>query len=233
MARDFNGSTDRLDWANISNTVSALTISSWVYVDTIGQLRYVFASHNSANTGFAEIFGFGYVDSTHISLFMNAQGATALQRGSDTFNPSTIAGAWHHILMTWDGGTTATNAHLYLDGTELAYTTPINGATLTAGTGVWSLGGRIYDDNRNFDGKIAEFGVWNRVLSAGEIAALAAGATPGAYSTNLLHYYSALTDTTTAEIGGAAATADGTSYSSAHPTITRLSPHFRRLLQGV
>ena len=88
-------------------------------------------------------------------------------------------------------------------------------------TGSWSLGGRIYDDTRNLDGKIAEVAVWNSVLSSAAITALAGGAEPqSCYPTNLLYYYSADTDTTTAEVGGAAVTVDGTTYSAAHPTIT-------------
>ena len=29
MAREFNGATDRIDYANVANTVSALTVSAW------------------------------------------------------------------------------------------------------------------------------------------------------------------------------------------------------------
>jgi hypothetical protein len=231
MSRDFNGTTDRLDWSSIANTAgSAITVSVWVYLDAYaaaGVTNYIWSSHRSGDTSFGTVFA--YDASGYFQFFRN--GTTLLTRVSEQ---AVGTGEWVHLLVTHDGVmTTYASVHLYRNGTESTYAAPNNGAGEYAATGSWSLGGRIYDNNRNVNGRIAEVGVWNAALASGPIAALAGGATPGAYATNLLYYYSGYTDTTTAEIGGAVATADGSSYSSAHPTMTRLNPNFRRLLQGV
>ena len=231
MARDFNGTTDRLDWSSIANlTGSAITISAWVYMDAYTNISWVFHAHNSTDNGIGMIL---YIQTDGAFVFYRAASTTALFRNGKS---AVGTGSWVHLLITHDGTLTDyTKINLYKDGSldNLGVGGGANGAgTETQATGKWSLGGRIYDDNRNLNGRIAEVAVWDRVLAAAEIAALAAGGIPGAYPTNLKYYYSAYTDTTTAETGGAAATADGTSYSSAHPTMIRAAPFFRRLLAG-
>lgn len=228
MARDFNGSTDRLDWSSLGNlTGSALTISAWVYIDTYPggatSTEYIFCTHQSGDAAFALAFVMYGVNGA-MEFFRN--GTTLIIRTtSATLVPT---GAWTHVLVTHDGTMADyTKVKIYIGGTEATYTgTNQNGASEVTGTGSWSLGGRIYDDARNIDGKLAEVSVWNRVLTTGEISALAGGSAPSLIPTNLLYYYSAKTDTTTAETGGAAATADGTSYSAGHPTINYGSPYY-------
>jgi hypothetical protein len=225
MSRDFNGSTDRLDWANIANLAgSAVTVSAWVYVDSFAGVNSMFISNfgPAANTnGMA----FYFISNTNGQLAFYRQGTTFLFRYGDQ-GVAGATGRWQHVLVTHTGTfNDYTTIHIYLNGTEVTYATTgggQNGATETALTGSWSLGGRISDDIRNFDGKIAEVGVWNTVLAGATIAALAAGATPDQYPTNLQFYYSSYTDTTTAETGGAAATVDGTTYSASNPIIHRV-----------
>lgn len=218
MARDFNGSTDRLDWSALATlTGSPITISAWINSDGwAGNADYIFNIHVASNTGPGIIV---FLSST-VRIVLTRVGGTLLSRGGSA--PATLTGAWHHVLVTHDGTfTDYTTIHIYIDGTERSDATGAsNGATETAPTGSWSLGGRISDDVRNFDGSLAEVGVWNVVLDSTKIAALASGSAPSFYPTNLQYYYSAKTDTTTAETGGAAATVDGTAYDADHPTIT-------------
>ena len=123
-----------------------------------------------------------------------------------------------HVLITHDGTINdSTTVKIYADNAG-TYGDDINGASETASTGKWCIGGRTYDDNRNFDGKIAEVAVWNRVLSAGEIANLAGGYAPSLVPTNLVFYFSGKSDDLTAEVGGEG-TATGAVYDAAHPTI--------------
>ena len=213
MARDFNGSTDRLDWSSIGNlTGSPITISAWVYSDgPAGNADYILCLHRTGDTA----FGLAFSIPSPTAMNFYRVGNTSINVIGGVAN--SWAG-WLHFLVTHDGTfTDATKVHIYRNGTELEYGTQQNGVTEATINGSLSLGGRIFDDARNFDGKLAEVGVWDRVLSAGEIAALAAGTEPDIYPTDLLFYYSGRTDTTTAEVGGAVATADGTSYNAAHP----------------
>jgi hypothetical protein len=222
MARDFNGSTDRLDWSSRGDlTGHALTKSAWIYLDTLpgsGLSEYIMTIHRSGDTSFGTVFG-PYGNAGAIDFFRN--GTSLLDHLSNSSQIST--GAWTHVLVTHDGViSTASTVHTYVNGVEVSYSSSANGASEYAPTGSWSLGGRIYDDNRNIDGRLAEVAVWDRILSAAEIGALAGGLAPNLVNngSGLLFYYSAKTDTTTAETGGAAATVDGTSYSASHPTIS-------------
>lgn len=241
MARDFNGSTNRLDWSTLGNlTGHAMTVSLWAYADTYVTNGYLLCIHDSGNTSFGIIINTSSANPSYgyVSVFVNA--ATDLQRSSVTNTLGT--GAWTHLVITWSGTITAsTGVHIYKNGTETSYSTNTDGvASETSHTGSWSLGGRIYDDNRMFDGKLAEVAVWDRVLNSTEISNLASGYAPSLVDngSNLLFYYSAKTDTTTAETGGAAGTVDGTSYNASHPTITyslgsaRLAMH-QRQMQGM
>jgi hypothetical protein len=145
-------------------------------------------------------------------------GATELYRSGQK-TTSDLTGAWHHFAYTWDGSTTATNAKIYFDGAELSsYDGNTNGVTLAAGTGKWSIGGRIYDDARNADGRLAEFGFWNRVMSAAEIAGLAKKYKPSALPFGLV-FYAPLVQSTTDRYGKAA-TEDGTTVAVHLPVIT-------------
>lgn len=94
------------------------------------------------------------------------------------------------MIITWDGVFTAfTGIHIYKNGTEVSYSNGINGATETTHSGSWSLGGRIYDDTRMFNGKLCQVGVWDRVITAGEIANLAAGYSPDLAAASGLVFY--------------------------------------------
>lgn len=84
---------------------------------------------------------------------------------------------WHHAVMTWD-----VNGNLitYLDGSPVdsreITITPTNGDNFTIG---------INTDTFNewvFNGKIDEVGVWNRVLTSGEVTSLYGAGSGLAYS---------------------------------------------------
>lgn len=209
MARECNGSTDRLEYANVLNTIGAAqSLSLWTYLDTIATpYRYLFCAHNSANTAYGTVLGLGYVNATTSRITLFSAGSTELSHSGQK-TTSLITGAWHHFLYTWDGSVTAANSHIYFDGTEITYDDATNGASLTAATGKWAIGARIYDDARNTDGRMAEVGFWNRVLSADEIAALAKRYAPPSFPNSLVMYAPLIRDTY--DRYGKAATEDGT-----------------------
>lgn len=205
-SRDMSGTTDRIDWANVFNTAgSAITISAWVYADALDHNSYVLCVHNSANTAFGTIA----LITTAGSVALNRNGTTALQKGTAAGTFTT--GGWRHILITHDGVmTTHSSVHIYINGAEPSYDAgAANGVSETAATGSWSLGGRIYDDGRNLNGKLAQVGVWNTVLTAGNIASLAAGHAPETISSGLQFYFKGNTSSLAASPGGTG-TADGT-----------------------
>jgi hypothetical protein len=200
-----NGTTDRIDWANVFNTAgSALTISAWVYFDAIAHSSYILCTNRAGDASFGTIF----LAAVTGYIAFNRNGATALQIG--TAVGSLPTGAWTHVLVTHDGVmTTYASVHIYINGAEGAYQGQVNGASEYAATGLWSVGGRSYDDARNVDGKLAQLGVWNRVLTPTEIANLAAGYAPSFYATGLAFHFLGNTVSLTAVPGGLGV-ADGT-----------------------
>jgi hypothetical protein len=118
-----------------------------------------------------------------------------------------------NLLVTSDGVMTDyTHLHMYKNGGEVTYLSGNNGAGAElALVGKWSLMGRVLDDLRNVDGRIAQVGVWNRVLTAGEIANLGAFYAPDlAAPSGLQFYFKGNTSSLVASPGGTG-TADGTS----------------------
>ena len=208
-SRDFTAATNRIDWASAANlTGSATTIAFWLKVDTIPANGYIVCIHDAGDASFGIMVNISDAANGYIGMLVN--GATDLQRSSAAGAVTT--GAWIQFTVTWTGAINSyAGVHIYKNGTELSYSINTNGATETTHSGSWSLGGRIYDDTRNLaDGKIAQVGVWNRVLTAGEIASLAAGYAPDlAAASGLQFYFKGKTASLTATPGGDG-TADGT-----------------------
>lgn len=207
-SRDFNGTTDRIDWANVNNLKGdALTISAWVYCDAVAHNSYLLCQHDSGDTHYGIIFNISGDTSVNFIRYGTSDynwGAANLDVDFDT--PS----AWHHVLVTSDGGLISGSVAIYVDGISKTVTLTGNGGTETEHTGSWSIGGRIYDDARNLDGHIAQVAVWDHVLDSTEIANLAAGYAPNlAEATGLLFYFKGNTESLTAAPGGDG-TADGT-----------------------
>lgn len=88
------------------------------------------------------------------------------------------SGVWTSIALTKDFATT-TAPLMYIDGSSVTVTTATAASgTPTAITSGICLGNRPTDNARHWDGLLADFYVWNAVLTAGEIASLHAGADP-------------------------------------------------------
>jgi hypothetical protein len=218
MSFSFNGSTDRIDWAAVADlTAHALTISAWVYSDgQAGNADYITAIQNSADNGTGIVLSLV----SGVAPQLSRNGTTLLYKYA-TKDLFSFTGAWHHVIATHDGTINDwTTIHLHIGGEEATVgAAGQNGASEIAPTGKWTIGGRTYDDARNFDGLIAEVGWWDAVLDAGHKAALAAGDAPSLHPDNLVFYFSGKADDLTAEVGGEG-TADGAVYNAAHPTIT-------------
>lgn len=217
MARDFNGSTDRIDWANVFTTSGqALTLSMWAWFDdaTAANVAYLWVSSPSGG-GAGTILYQSTTGNGYLTWFRLGSTAVVHESAADVVT----TGVWTHVLATSDGSLLAAEHKIYVNGTEVTYSASQNGATETTANSTWSLGGRLLDNARNFDGRLAEVGVWNRVLSAGEIALLADAYAPIAIPSGL-RFWAPLIGSTTEHnrLGAAASTMDGTTI-IAHPRV--------------
>ena len=99
------------------------------------------------------------------------------------------ADAWHHVLVTYDSSSTTNDPAIYIDGVAQTVTensTPAG--TVVDNTSGYVIGNRGNDSARTWDGYLAEFATWDRILSAEEIAALANGISPLFMRSQLLSY---------------------------------------------
>lgn len=209
-AREFDGVTDRIDWANVTNPAGAAwSVSYWIYFDTVTKTnQYQFVVHQSGDAAVAM-----YTSTTNSNPYISANIGSATTTARVYGSTTLVANQWYHVCVTFSGDfTDADNIAIYLNGSDDSNrATDVDGAgTPTAATGSWSLGGYIAADSLNIDAGLARVGYWNRVLTASEIASLAAGATPGSISSGLL-FEPELIRSLKNQVGGAAGTADGTS----------------------
>lgn len=227
MARDFDGTDDRIDWANVFTTSGqALTVAAWLYPDDLNRATQQYIFHGTASGGGVGTV-FGIMDNSANAgglRFVRITSATAKARTSST--SILTAGVWQHVAMTDDGSLTAANCILYRDGTEVgSYGETLNGSgTETTANSTWSLGGRTLDNNRNLNGRLAEVGVWNRQLSVYEILALGKGWSPLLIPNGLRFYTPLWGNTSESNYLGAASTTTVGTIKQDHPQKSLIYP---------
>ena len=152
--------------ASIDN-MSAITLSVWINSDVSGAQRRIVSKSGADTTGWRlRILAndtLGFVCDYTPTSDMGSISTTTITEGS-----------WQHILVTWDGSATATNVHIYINGTEVTYTTQTNGDNTRANDSTAGLFvGMRSDGAQPFGGEITEVAIWNVVLTAPQIALLA------------------------------------------------------------
>jgi hypothetical protein len=170
MARDFNGSTDRIDYTNVSNPVGgSYTFSCWVWFDSVSAatIDYLFNINDGSGT---RTFTIGRTNGGTARLFSQVIWSTSFMQ--KTSNDSVFSAAeWVHVLCAGNAASgDPANHSIYINGSlSTGVTTSTGSGTPNAATGTWSLGGRTSDDAVNLDGRMAHVGLWNRAADAWEI----------------------------------------------------------------
>jgi hypothetical protein len=143
-----------------------------------------------------------------------------------TTGGETLGGQWDttgHATSTWvDIVVTQTGVNapsIYFDGVSQTVSTVFSpsGSALTT-TPAFVVGNRPSDSARGFDGALAEFAVWNRILDVNEIASLGAGLTPSCIPNGLVLYAPLIRDAVDMRGQGAAPTVTGTAVYP-HPRV--------------
>lgn len=191
MAREFNGTSDKIVYGNISgfNGRATLTISMWIYPLTGGSAYGYVLDALGAASGEGNIHGWAFLN--------NAADETApyfaFRNGSDV--PEFIAGTgsltastWQHLYIRYNGGLAADQRLRFWVGGSLDSDEDLSGSSVTTiGTtdAAFQLG--VGETTQFWNGRMAEIGIW---LDADEtrIADMAAGKAPSFYETNL-HVY--------------------------------------------
>jgi len=215
MARSFNGSTDRIDYApSVDISSNPFSISLFIDYNSLSGTQYTLNSE-SATEATAVTLQKNNNIGTH-SLFIDTNGTT-LNRVS--LGAATIAAGFQHLCATWDGVLTdRTGINMYLDGVSGS-----SGGTNGTGTADvtstrWSIGGRQVDDLRNVDGNIADVAVWDAELTASEVLSLSLGLSALFVRPQSLVFYAPLVNSQHDVVGGIDGALDGTG-TFAHPPI--------------
>ena len=157
--------------AGMLDNVSAITVAAWVNPGSTGEGGYGRIVQKGSTSNPTAGFRF-LTQGTNQLGFAVDYGTTDLNRVSAT-NTVTM-GAWSHVVATWDGSTSASNVHIYVNGVEVSsYATTTNPAGARGDDNAASLyiGGNDTID-RTFAGKLDDVRVYNSVLSASDVLAL-------------------------------------------------------------
>ena len=160
-ALDFDGSTSYVQASSLN--VSYLTIAAWVkwdqfFADSRGHA--VVSNSNLAADGYM-LYQNTSSPYNKIKTFVYASSLTMLTSVA-TLN----TGTWYHVAVTYDGSA----LKLYING---SLDTQVAGSgTIGATTNPLLFGSTYTTDGGKFDGQIDEIHIFNRALSAQEIADL-------------------------------------------------------------
>lgn len=162
--------------------------------------------------------------SAQVELIFNNGGPWEYDRnwsgsqGSWKVNDTIGTGVWGHIVVTYDAGATTNDPVIYLNAASQAFTLDSNPSSGTPNTNTdpYVIGNRGSDNARNFNGNLAEFAIWDRILTQEEITALATGYAPSFFPNSLVMYEPMIRDNVNLKV--APSTISGTAVVD-HPRI--------------
>lgn len=216
MSRLFAGgsSTDGINFGALTPNATQRSISLWFNCTATDVTTRRFWEW--ATTGLVDGTDNGQISSTNITISMYWS-TTAGQWTIAT--PST--GAIHNLIITYDGSSTSNDPVVYLDGVSQTVTRTIPPVgSLTNASGNLVVGNRFLDNARAFNGMIAEYARWTRILTANEISSIANKNSPLFFPSSLT-LYAIISGFTSPELDSTASisgTVTGTSQ-IVHPNI--------------
>ena len=169
-AYEFDGANDKILLGDLNGQIGGqdkLTISAWVYRDDTGDDRIVCKSSGTNVANHA--FSIGVINAG------GTESRIRIRVGTITMVATSMDGAltfptqeWTHLAMTYDG----TELRSYVNGELDPNVFSVNGNLLSTADPV-TIGNINNAQNRHFNGKLDDVGLWNRALAANEIESLA------------------------------------------------------------
>lgn len=232
MAYDFNGTSAKIDWGDVTfmDGLGKLSIHLWANADTISGLCTLAAKYNSSGgqNGFRMLADDGSEVNANSELISYADGTNSNIASTAASTLTTSAG-WQPIGYSVDN-TSATGLKAYVGGTAGTGTNANGFGAFPNIAETLRIGASNLDD-RFFDGQLAEFAIWNRVLSGSEWTALAAGDSPIVAAPSGLIFYARLNTDAVDEIGSLTGTITNATTTT-HPTINYGSVAYTLTLGG-
>jgi hypothetical protein len=184
MARNFVAASSQfMRAASAPLTAKPVTIAAWFRRTAVTGIQAgVYIGDATGNT---TRLGLGRTSAT---MRLMDRGATAAVAADHTSNGLPAVGVWYHGAGVYSSATSRTP---YFNGAAGTNNTTNAGAqTSFTRVSVGRMDQSSVQDN--FDGDIAEVGVWNVALTASEIASLARGVPPTMVRPNALVFYAPL-----------------------------------------
>lgn len=174
-AREFDGVGDQITTPFTAHATRR-TYSLWSY------------RRGDGGGGFGRLFDkrttSGEVETFHNRAVGTSNGDTYMY--SRTFSGTSgfwtisrpTANVWHHICVVYEA-VAGSQPTIYVDGIQQSVTalSTTSGSPVT-NSDAYVIGNRANDGARAWDGRIAEFAIWDALLTASECGALARGASP-------------------------------------------------------
>lgn len=153
--------------ASLFSSTNPWSISVWFYAPSLATGHHVFSTNVSAASSYT-CYGLNWVVNGDGSVFAYHGNCSGTETLINTNTGIVTAGAWYHLVATFDGGSTY---HMYVNAVDRQ---TASGRGLTTGTmGVASFGASRYGStletsNAYFD----EYAVYSRALSGAEVTSL-------------------------------------------------------------
>ena len=147
------------------NNLSALSVSIWAYITSYASTYSLIDKITAAGGWDISAFTAGSAD---IGFEATFTGDTVYL--AHTCSSAVTLNTWTNIVVTWDGSTSASNVHIYKNGTECSYSYSNNGSGSRDSDSAANL---IISDSNNYGpviGNITQVAVFNSVLNSTQIS---------------------------------------------------------------
>jgi concanavalin A-like lectin/glucanase superfamily protein len=162
----FNGTSSSASTAGpVLDTSKSFTVSAWVRLTDKSDYRTVVSQDGTARSAF--YFQYWHSGDRWALVTPAGDNVSPTTFGVATSTATPVLNQWTHLTGVYDAG--AHQLRLYVNG-ELQGTA--SGVTVWRGNGPLRIGQAI--TGNHVPGQISDVRVWNRVLSAGEVAPMAA-----------------------------------------------------------
>jgi len=180
MSRVFNASDLGANATGITTPGSAVydnlqecSFAAWIYPTVISAFSVIFAQDAAGNyTADMDI-----MDNGGGAAFLDLVIGYTVTNAESTSSTTLPLNAWTHVAGTFSFSGDK-KVHLYINGIEVSYSSQIvaSGSRQPDATGGFFIGYDTFDGD-GFTGNIAEFATWNKALTSGQVATLAASKT--------------------------------------------------------
>lgn len=180
LSTSFDGVNDYIDFGNNYSfeTSIAFSLSIWIKPQNFSAPRYIISKLRNQNPSYE---GYTIGIDTNGKIYSQVRSVSSTL-GFTTFNTTLTADVWTHVVWVWTGASNQSGQRLYVNG-ALDSATPVGSALV----GTWAsseplvLGRRL--TTNYFVGKMDEFSIYDKALSASEVTDIFNGGIPNDLTT--------------------------------------------------